>query len=189
MATQTTEKLLTAEEFYKLPDPPHGGRMELWEGRVRIEMPVGRPHSRRAFWLILGLGPFVEANGLGELHIELGYRLRRSPDIVFAPDVSFVDQAGLLEEAPPGFINRAPVLAVEVTSPDDTEREVLAKVATYLQYGTERVWVVRERQQTVTVHRADGTSRVYGIEDSLDSDDAGFALEGFSMRVADIFAR
>jgi hypothetical protein len=29
MATQTTEKLLTAEESYRLPDPPHGGRMDL----------------------------------------------------------------------------------------------------------------------------------------------------------------
>ena len=187
MATQTTEKLLTAEEFYALPDPPHGGRMELWEGSVRVEMPVGRPHSKRAIRLIMRLGPFVEGNGLGELHVELGHRLRRDPDIVFAPDVSFLASERLTDTAPEGFINGPPTLAVEVTSPDDLDREVAAKVQTYLDYGTQRVWVVRERTQTITVYRPDGSARVFGMTESISSDDAGFGLDGFTMPVTEVF--
>ena len=48
MSTESATALLTAEEFYELPDAPHGGKMELICGRLVTHMPVGRNHSRIA---------------------------------------------------------------------------------------------------------------------------------------------
>jgi len=56
-----------------------------------------------------------------------------------------------------------------------------------LSVGTERVWVVRPRQQTVTVHRPNGDSHRYTAEDVLSSDDAAFPVAGFELPVARIF--
>ncbi|MGH2633087.1 MAG: Uma2 family endonuclease [Tepidiformaceae bacterium] len=41
----TAERLITVEEFYALPDPPQGGKMELVDGRVVTMSPVGRKHA------------------------------------------------------------------------------------------------------------------------------------------------
>jgi Uma2 family endonuclease len=187
MATQTTEKLLTAEEFYRLPDPPHGGRMELWEGKVRTEMPVGRPHGRSASRIDRALGNFVDANELGEVGIEAGHVLRRGPDTVFAPDVHYFSKARVAELAATGFAEGPPTLAVEVTSPGDTKREIADKVQRYLDGGTERVWLADEPTRSVTVHRGDGTVRTLGAEEFLTSDDAGFEIDGFALKVGEIF--
>ena len=47
-----------------------------------------------------------------------GFLLRRDPDTVRAPDVAFVSSERLgTSEAPSGFLERAPDLAVEVVSP------------------------------------------------------------------------
>lgn len=81
----------------------------------------------------------------------------------------------------------APNLAVEVKSADDTNAELLGKVAEYLDAGSHRVWVVRPEQQTVTVFSADGDVRTLRVGDALTSADAGFAVEGFALAVAEIF--
>ena len=85
------------------------------------------------------------------------------------------------------YIAGAPTLAVEVVSPNDRDVDVAEKVAEYLAAGGERVWVVRPKQHTVTVHRPNGDAHTYGVADALGSDDAGFSVAGFSVSVADLF--
>lgn len=48
MEALVAEKLLTAEEFFRLPDPFHGGKMELVAGKVVCQMPVSGGHGKRA---------------------------------------------------------------------------------------------------------------------------------------------
>ena len=60
-------------------------------------------------------------------------------------------------------------------------------VAEYLAAGSERVWAVRPEQRTVIVFSADGEVRTLRIGDTLTSADAGFAVDGFALPVADIF--
>jgi Uma2 family endonuclease len=108
---------------------------------------------------------------------------------VVVPDVSFVELDKL---DPARDIRRipeaVPTLAVEVISPGDVDEDVAEKVAEYLAAGTARVWVVRPRLRTVTIHRDDGTIVLRQPGDTLTSDDAGFSVEGFALPVEQIFA-
>ena len=188
-APQLSDRLLTAEEFFELSDPPEGGKMELVCGKVVRHMPVSRKHARVVVVLIARLEPFARGHTIGEVLTEAGHLLGRSPDVVLAPDVSFVANeripvGGLPDD---GFVSVVPTLAIEVVSPNDLDSEVAGKVDDYLAAGVKRVWVVRPRRATVTVFSG-STSRIIGAGGTLTSDDAGFAVEGFELPVADLFS-
>jgi len=184
----SSETLLTADEFWEMPEPPHGGRVELVAGRVVTEMPVGRLHAKLAARLARRLVDFVERLRLGEVHVELGHRTLRSPDSVRAPDVSFTTAERLQGATDDGFVEDAPTLAIEVISKNDRERDVAEKVEEYFDAGAERVWIVRPKNRTVTVHRPGGDAHTYTSGHTLTSDDAGFAAQGFALSLAELFA-
>lgn len=189
MASPAVPRLLTAEEFLHLPEPIEGGKMELDRGRVVCVSPVGLEHGEIATDIAFALKAFADAQRLGRVSVETGFKLAEDPDVVRAPDVSFVT----VDRRPRGagrrgFVEGAPDLAVEVMSPDDREKDLLAKAGEYLDAGAARVWIVRPATRSVTVFRAGGeveTRREAGV---LTSEDAGFSAEGFSLLVASIFA-
>lgn len=184
----SAEELLTADEFMSLLEPESGGRMELVAGRVLVEMPVGRRHARTAARLARKLGEFVDDNRLGEVHVEVGTVTRREPDSVRAPDVSFVGADRLSTMPQDGYLVGPPDLAIEVMSPEDRESDVSRKVEEYLDAGVRRVWIVRPRNMTVTVHRPGGDSHTYAASAILTSDDAGFPIDGLRIELATLFA-
>jgi Uma2 family endonuclease len=148
--------------------------------------PVGEQHGRRAIRLGGALDEFVEAHDLGYVGVEIGFRVRRDPDTVLAPDVVFVAQDPGRPETST-FIDGPPTLAVEIMSPDDRELEVSAKVRRYLDAGTNRVWIVRPGERTITVHRPGGDAHTFTIDDTLTSADAGFAVDGFDFPLREAF--
>jgi Uma2 family endonuclease len=182
----SVETLLTAEEFAVLPEPEEGGKMELVDGKVVCMTPVGQQHGRRASRLSSALQRFADQHHLGYVGVEIGYRISRSPDTVLAPDVVFVAEDPNAPEIP-SFVEGPPTLAVEIMSPDDRELEVSAKVRRYLDGGTQRVWIVRPGERTITVHRPGGDAHTFGIDDTVASDDAGFAVEGFELPLSEAF--
>ena len=183
----TTEKLLTAEDFARMPDSQSGEQYELARGELIVMPPPGVFHGRFASRLDSRLRPFVEAHALGEVFVETGYLLRRDPDTVRAPDVSFVAAAripagGLPEE---GFFPGALDLAVEIVSPGDLDAEIQGKVDDYLEFGTRLVWVVRPTQRTVMVYHPDGTARRISLGNTLSGEDV---LPDFSLALSELFA-
>jgi Uma2 family endonuclease len=190
MEAPVAEKLLTAEEFFRLPDPAHGGKMELVAGRAVCHMPVSGGHGERASVVDFELRTFLRRFPLGKLYIEVGYLFARDPDEVLAPGVSFVSNAMLPAGGMPdeGFAPCVPTLAVEVVSPNDTDYDVSTKVSFYLAHGVQRVWVVRKRGETVEVFWSGGNAHVYGIDDTLTSDDAAFEAQGFELPLRTIFS-
>lgn len=185
----TAEKLITAEEFALLPDPPGGEQMELVRGRVKLAPPANTEHGEQSFLIGVELHSFVRQHKLGRVTGEGGYRLATDPDIVRAPDAAFVSVERVPERLPKGlYFDGAPNLAVEVVSPTDKDADIAEKVLDYLACGTERVWVVRPGLRTVTVHRPGGTHTPYTDADTLTSDDAGFSVSGFTLPIAQLFA-
>ncbi len=165
--------------------PPHGGKTELVRGEVVTKMPVGGPHGSTASSLVTDLEIFNRQHRLGLMGVEVGFILFRDPDVVRAPDVHFVRTNRLTGgRMPRGFFDGPPDLAVEIVSPDDTDREIQEKVTDYLAAGAPRVWVVRPELGTVTVHRGDGTARTLSRGATLSSDDAGFDVQGLAISVA-----
>lgn len=180
----TAEKLYTAEEFLALPSDPSGGKMELVEGRVFVMSPVNRLHGRLQLRIGAALAAFADASEPGEVVVETGYVLRSG--LVRAPDVSYV--SGPAPDDAKGFVAGAPTLAVEVSSLGDRESDLLQKVGEYIDAGSSRVWVVRPERGTVSIYSTGGETRTLHRGDTLTSDDAGFAVEGFDLPLGQLFA-
>ncbi|MCC6959829.1 MAG: Uma2 family endonuclease [Dehalococcoidia bacterium] len=185
----TVPKLMTSEEFQRLPEPAGGERMELVQGVVVMTPPPTAGHGERAFEIGVAVRDFVRRHRLGLTSGEGGYRLRRDPDTVRAPDAAWI----AFDRIPGGafpeddYPDAAPNLAIEVMSSHDREMDIDEKVADYLSAGCERVWVVRPRQRTITVYRPDGNAHRFVVGDTLTSDDAGFPVDGFQLPVARVF--
>jgi len=163
------ERPLTAAEFYDLCS---GENLELVDGRV-VEMPPAGPiHGRVDTKFVLGLGAFVDQHGLGQVFLNTGFILRRSPDLVRAPDQAFVSAARLAEHPLPetGFWEMVPDLVVEIVSPNDRAEEVAPKVTEYLECGVPLVWVLYPRQKQVHVHRSGGV-RILFADGTLDGEE------------------
>src|SRR5947209_7097175 len=114
------QRLLTAEEFYCLPDD--GMRHELIDGEVRTMSPPGGEHGGVAGTIHGHFARFCFEHPVAwVLAAETGFILRRSPDRVRAPDVAVVRTEKIPSEGfPKQYIPGAPDLVVEVVSPSDT---------------------------------------------------------------------
>lgn len=179
-----TKTLITAEQFFEMRFPDV--RTELVDGEVVQMCPPGFEHADISACILHELRQFVKPRGMGRVISELGFVLRRNPDLVRAPDVAFIAQAKLAAQGRTRkFWPGAPDLAVEVLSPEDRASEVLRKVGEYLDAGTGLVWVVDPENQTVSAYRSLHQVRVYGAGEELSGEDV---LPGFSLKVAEIFA-
>lgn len=177
---QSPEKLLTAEEFFLMPLQ----RAELVEGKVIEMTPPGGAHGRMAVKIASRLESYVEAENLGMVFVESGFRLRRNPDVVRSPDVSFVEYSRLPNgRAPRGFIEGAPTIAVEIVSPNDLWREVEEKVGEYIEAGAKLVWIVEPEKGTVTVRSGETSQRLHRA-DTLRADEV---LPNFQLALENLF--
>ena len=116
---------------------------EIVDGQ-RVELP---PMSAYTTWIAsrlhLRLGLYAEDKGLGTSVSEMlfvldaEHNLRRRPDVAFVSTVRWSLDRALPET---GDCEVVPDLAVEVISPNDIFKDVLAKVREYFHYGVQVVW-------------------------------------------------
>src|SRR5438128_12228387 len=83
MATITQKKLLTAEEFFLLPDPGDGSQQELVRGEVITMPPPGGMHGVTCSKTVRRLGVFIDSGPGGTLVCnDTGFITERDPDSV-----------------------------------------------------------------------------------------------------------
>ena len=82
------------------------------------------------------------------------------------------------------FLRVVPDLVVEIIFPSDSHREVLAKVALYLELGVRLVWLADPEAKSVTVYRTGRDPQVLTVADALNGEDV---LPGFTLPVSVIF--
>ncbi len=183
-AANVIVSLVTAAELERMPQ--RDAHVELVKGEIITMPPAGHEHGDVAGNIFAALHNFVREHRLGKAYIaETGFILSRNPDTVRAPDAAFVTAARVAQQTRrQGFFDGAPDLAVEVVSPDDTVEEIDTKIVEYLQAGTQLVWIVHPRTQTITVYRSLDQVRVLTLNDTLDG---GEALPGFAAAVREIF--
>jgi Uma2 family endonuclease len=177
--TPSEKKFFTVDDLMAMGDI---GRCELISGELVMMAPAGGEHGEVALRLGSYLFLFVDEQQLGKTFgAETGFLL--DPDLVRAPDASFVRAARLPSEVPSGFIEGPPDLAVEVISPSDAARYVREKVNTWLAKGTSTVWVVDPSTKTVAIHRI-GLTTELDIEQSIENEPL---LPGFVLPVRKVF--
>ncbi len=182
--TLTSEKLLTADELLRLDS--EGVRGELIRGVLVKTMPTGVRHGQVVVNLTILLGSLIKPRRLGwVLASDVGFLLERNPDTVREPDIAFISTQKLpLDADAPGYFEGAPDLAVEVTSPNDSPRDVYHKARMWISFGVHLVWVVDPETRTIEVHRPGQPLQTLSEDDTLDGNTV---LPGFTCAVSDIF--
>ncbi len=179
-----TQKLITAEEFARMPDPPDGSQQELVRGVIVTMPPPGARHGACCFEVTLRIGTYVKEHKLGHVFTnDTGFIVERGPDTVRGPDVSFWRRERL-PEIPTGYIDIPPDLLVEVVSPGDHFTRVHKKVHDYLSREVPLIWVVDPEDRSVTVYRPGKQATILAEVDTLSGEEA---LPGFSCVVRELF--
>ena len=164
---------MTADELLQIPEK----HAELVRGMLVVREPPGLRHGRIALDLGRRLADHVDANSLGRVYVESGFKLASNPDTVRGPDVAFISRARLPEPEPVGYPALAPDLVVEILSPRDRPGELLGKVADCLSAGTRLVWVIDPDRRLARVYRADGAEEIVTADQALQGEDV---MPGFS---------
>lgn len=180
-------KLLTAEEFGRLPQPLDGSRQELVRGEIIVMMGPPRFRHGEIAGHIYGLvDQFVRPRKMGRAIIETGVVTERDPDSVRGPDVAYWSAERLpLNHRPEVYPNVAADLCVEVLSPGESPARIQQKLREYFGCGVRLVWVVDPDTCTVEVHRGVEPVRVLTEADTLSGEDV---IPGFTCQVEEIFS-
>jgi Uma2 family endonuclease len=183
MSTIAPKKLLTAEEFFLLPDPGDGSQQELVRGEILTMPPHGGLHGVCCLKTGRRIGNFVDDNDRGTVASnDTGFITEREPDSVRGPDISYWSK-DRLKEIPVSYIELAPDLLVEVLSPSNTRKQILAKLREYFIKGVRLVWVIAPEDRTVTIYRTPDEGRLLHESATVTGEDV---LPGFSCRVSDL---
>ena len=180
-------KLLTAAEFFRLPDPPNGARQELVRGEVVEIAAPGFRHGKRAFRVAKVLDNYVSARRCGHITVESGVLTERGPDTVRIPDVAYWSAERIpLDQEPDGYPDVAPEIAIEILSPSNRPGQMRLKVNEYFAAGVQMVWLIDpiDRMCWVYTVSQEGAS-VFGEKETVTGGDV---LLDFSCKVSEFFA-
>jgi Uma2 family endonuclease len=161
------------------------GRCELMYGEIVMMSPAGAEHGVVALRFGSYLARFVEEHELGVVFAaETGFVLERDPDVVRAPDASFVRKDRIKGKLTRKYFDGAPDLAIEVNSPGDSRKEVTDKVNMWLVRGSSVVWVADPPTMTVTIHRVGKKPGKLTASDEIRHEPL---LPGFILPLAKVF--
>ena len=144
------------------------GKAEVVDGEIVVMSPAGYAHNRAAGNIYVSLRQYERDTRCGvALSDNAGFVVNLPHRKSFSPDAAF--HVG--PPPGPGFLQGAPVFAVEVRSPDDygplAEKAMAAKRADYFASGTAVVWdvdVLRDfigENGKITPARLTGTRAFY----------------------------
>jgi Uma2 family endonuclease len=187
MSTESTVKLMTAEEFgewvHRLENANRW--FELERGEVIELPPPSKRHGAVCGNVNYVLGAYVRHQRKGYVTCnDSGVILERDPDTVRGPDVALYENATKFEDIHPQYGEVPPRLAVEVLSPNDRVGRVMRKITDYLRSGVGLVWLVDPEARNVTVYRPDKQPYVVEENQELTGEDV---LPDLRCRVADFF--
>lgn len=159
---------------------------ELMEG-VLVEKIMGYLESYLAIELGRLLGNFIAEHDLGILTGADG-ALRLMQGLVRIPDLAFVSWDHLPERRLPdeALPDLTPDLAVEILSEGNTQGEMDRKLRDYFFSGTRLVWYIDPQRRTVRVFTCPDQCVELSEQQTLDG---GAVLPGFSLPLAQLFAR
>ena len=178
----------SADDVLRIPIPPDLSGYELVDGELEPVTPVGGRHGRIAVRLAVLMDAHVQQHRTGgAVYTEVGFvlGLRRDPQRLRGPDVSFVSQKKLdqLGGEPEGFFHAAPDLAIEIESAE-RPKKLQQRIQDYLDAGTTLLWVIHSETNSATAYHTDGSARLLRESDALDGEDV---LPGLKIPLRELF--
>lgn len=180
MAVQQAYTIQEFEEFVGRPENVDW-HFELIDGEIVKKMPTFL-HGLIIALLTGALVNYLQQNPIGRALVEARYRLSSDERNDVIPDLSFVmiDKPVIRKGAAPFM----PDLAVEVQSPDQSDKFMADKATYYLANGVRMVWLVYPDKRLVEVLTPDDRH----LLNDADTLDGGSVLPDFSLAIRDIFA-
>ena len=182
MVTRTSRGPYTYADYLLTPDD---ARYELIDGEL-IVAPTPIPlHQRISMNFSNLLGPFIKAQGLGQL-LAAPLDVFLSDTNVLQPDILFIsnERSHIIGET---NIQGAPDLVIEIASPSTEQRDRGVKQELYALFGVLEYWRAYPRTQTVEVLRLENgrlvSVGVYGSGTNLTTP----LLPGLNIDLDEIF--
>jgi Uma2 family endonuclease len=178
-------KPLTAEEFFRLPDPIDGSKQELVNGKVITVPPPGCEHGEVQINIGFLLKSYVKRTKAGRVVSESGVVTHRNKDSVRGPGLSYYSKKRMaLGRRVVAYHDQPPDLCVEILSPDYSKNKLRKKIKEYFAAGVRMVWVVDPEDRSVTVLTSPKEGRTLYEDSKLDGGDV---LPGFSCPISEFF--
>jgi Uma2 family endonuclease len=139
MATVTSKKLMTAEEFYEWANHPDNRHKycELERGEIVEMSRPGKRHGLVCANVVGILRNFVIQRKKGYIcSNDTGVIVGRDPDTVRGPDVMLFEDAARIEDVEEKYGEKPLVLVVEVLSPNDTPGKITERIQEQKRFGT-----------------------------------------------------
>jgi Uma2 family endonuclease len=171
------------QEF--LDSPESSDRSELIDGEIITKVSPASPHSRAQKRLLILLNNWCEETNLGEVNPEWTIALKRNGiDWVPVPDLTYIS----ISRIPTHWDGQGPCpgvpqLVIEIISPGQSFGEMTSKATDYLRAGVDRVWVVDNQAQSVTVFGGNDFPQTFWVNDTI----SDVLLPGLAISLTDIF--
>jgi len=189
MSIDMTATLLTSDDLFAMRPSKKVDRWlfrgELRESKVTKRNPnhsaaVANCTALLKFWQRGTTGPRGRVYS-GEVY----FRIRQDPETNVGIDVALsTDEQRKNTNKKASFVDGPPLLAVEVLSPYDKQKDIDEAIEEYLDCGVKLLWIVDPIDETVTVYRHAQPPQFFNISQELEG---GPELPGFRCAVADIF--
>lgn len=177
------QTLLTGEDLFKMGEIEW---VELVRGEIVHMSPTGYVHGRVENNIAFALETFARRHKLGQIMTgEVGIYTARQPDTTRAADIAYISNERMRQVKSSSYLDVAPELIVEVTSPDDRWSDVMEKLGEYFAIGVQAVWVADPQTHSVYVYRSLTDVQRFSLDDDLPG---GEVLPGFSIPVKELFA-
>ena len=169
ITTSPLVKTYTLQEFWDLPEPPDGSKLELIKGVLYMTPPPDYPHNQNAADLNEQFGKSLR---------ECGYRgqiffprtaIWIAADTYLEPDLIYLSDE-LKAQMDPRHWTRADIV-VEIMSPKTAIYDMTTKSDTYQAMGVREMWLVDPNVKQIVVRSFEaGKTAVYKVADILRSE-------------------
>jgi Uma2 family endonuclease len=172
ITTSPLVRTYTLEEFWELPEPPDGSKLELIAGVLFMTPPPEPEHDEIVSRLLRRLILHLEAIGNpGKVYAPRA-AIWTGPNTYIEPDLMYISEELRARLAPDR--RTCADLVVEVISPSSSIYDRNTKADTYAALGVRELWLVDKQHETVEVRRLEGgrygDGHVYGRGQTVESD-------------------
>lgn len=168
----------------KSPVPPSDALYEVVDGEI-VEKSVSTYAALLAMRLLFSLKAHLDVHSIGMPVIETVFLLDAERGLRRRPDVAVVAaEDWAIDRLPPvqGDWSLAPLISVEVASPNDGLEDSLRKIREYFDYGVREVWLISPENRIVHVYTAPDSVRILTAADHLQTP----LIPGWSIDVGDL---
>lgn len=173
---------MTYDDYCALPDD--GNRYEVLEGELVVAPSPDFEHQDVIWELGARLRLYVRTHRFGRV-VGAPMDVVLAPDTIVQPDILFIsrENADIIRDRVWG----APDLCIEALSPSTGKRDRGQKKDLYARFGVREYWIINTDRRSVSLYIL--RDHQYGEPTELAGDDVlrSTVVEGFEIRVRDIF--